>query len=181
MEGQPYKYEIFETENETPNYAAHNILIERVLKEGWDYLWTVDADVVANVDAFALLMDDLENGADGAFGAYDNEIYRKHKDEIKGSELYKGLLIAGRFKEHPIVPYAFDSLYVKDIEGKVIADPRVFGGNGMSLFKRRIFETGLKQRFVPGGPGNDLVFQAEAWSAGFKLVLDGRVICEHLD
>jgi len=150
---------------------ASNLLVDKCLREGWDYLWIVEGDIQVPRHAFRRLYCPR---ADINLGVYPN-----HRDDVLK-------MMAGYFRDRPPGnPPEIVNVYDKaKLEGKVFTG-MVCAGVGCCLIHRRVFESGLRfvydvHRFRVKVGGHDQLFLYEAQKVGFKVFLHGDVICGHL-
>ena len=172
-------YDIWETETEVNGLAgaveATNMILDRGRDEGYSYVWIVEADVIVPKDALQTLLSD---GADVAFGYYS---YHLDRDNPSIMEAYENLMIAGRFIDptNKMDPYHALNFYRWEVEDHVM-EGWVFAGIGCCLLNERILDSDLRFVYIPSKVGHDLAFYHEAQRRGLRVVLDGRVLCEHL-
>jgi hypothetical protein len=138
--------------------AAQNQLIDKMLVEGFDFLWLVQADVQVPADAFNNL---LSLDVDVAQG-----VVLRHDDPQA--------LIAGFMDEAAKVWY----LPRKAVEGQVLTG-WVFAGMSCTLIKKRVLEAGIRFKYQPG-VGEDILFMFDVQKAGFVARVHGGVLCGHL-
>jgi hypothetical protein len=136
---------------------AQNVLIDKCVREGFDYLWIIQADVEVPQDSFQNL---LGLGVDVAFG-----VVPRHDDQ--------NALICGFIDENQKVWY----LPRQVIQGQVLSG-WVFA-SGCILLKRRVLEAGIRFRYVRG-IGEDILFAYDVQKGGFVAKVHGGVICGHL-
>jgi len=136
---------------------AENKIIDRFLEGGYELLWQVELDVEVPPNSFRLLQ---SLDVDIACG-----YVRRHNGDG---------LILGFLDENMRVWY----LPENSVRGGVLSG-WVMAGTSCVLFKRRIFEDGLRFRYVRGVTP-DIVFMFDAQSAGFKAKVHGDVLCGHL-
>lgn len=158
---------------------AMNKLVERVLKENFDYLWIVEADVSVPPTALTHL---LSVDADVVSGAVPFPFAMMYPVEKYGAAfaVYQDLVVVGYFSEPPTT--GIRHLYLKDFKGKVLFSPpqkNMYTGTGCILIKRCAFEVGVRFKFGRSGEF-DQVFWRDAAAAGFKLAVDGFVVCKTL-
>jgi len=134
-----------------------NLLIDKCVGEGFDYLWIVQADVEVPINAFENL---LGLGVDVALG-----VVPRH-DDI-------GAFICGFMDEQKKVWY----LPRQAIAGQIVSG-WVFA-SGCILIKRRVLEAGIRFR-CEQGVGEDILFAFDVQSSGFEAKVDGHVVCGHL-
>jgi hypothetical protein len=136
---------------------AENQIVERFLGGGCDLLWMVELDVEVPPDAFRLL-ESLD--VDIACG-----YVRRHSGDG---------LILGFLDENMRVWYLPENAVRSNIlSGWVMA------GTSCVLFRRRVFEGGLRFRYVRSVTP-DIVFMFDAQCAGFEAKVHGDVLCGHL-
>jgi hypothetical protein len=137
---------------------AQNLLIDKCINEGFDYLWIIQADVEvppnASGNLFALDVDVAQG------------VVQRHNDRFA--------LICGFMDESMRVWY----LPKKAVEGQILSG-WVFAGLSCTLIKRRVLEAGFRFRYQHG-VGEDILFMYEVQKAGFLAKVDGRVLCGHL-
>jgi len=136
---------------------AENQIIERFMGDSYDLLWQVELDVEVPPDSFRLLQG-LD--VDIACG-----YVRRHNGDG---------LILGFLDENMRVWY----LPQNAVKGTVLSG-WVMAGTSCVLFKRCLFECGLRFRYVRGVTP-DIVFMFDAQRAGFEAKVDGDVLCGHL-
>jgi len=181
-------YDVYFTENEGSCADAHNLIYDKARAEDYDYVWTVDADVLVPVNAFKDLLSD---GVDIALGSYELEAYKKYLKQY-GVEApsFKDLMISGTVWVDPGDKTYHHHLFKRqEFEGQILLQhPLVsneakvlFGGQGCALVSRKILDSDIRHHDMSPGIGHDLLFQYECYQRGFSMALDGRVICEHLD
>jgi hypothetical protein len=161
--------------------AAFQKLSDRVVAEGYDYLWLVEADVVIPPNALSHLLSDQADLA-AAVVPYH---FQNYLLGVAGGEIYRNLACTGYFLPDKQGNPTFDihNLYLKDIQDKLlIGSPEhmIFNGTGCILISRRVFESGLKWRWDNKVCGFDVYFWQDAQRLGFKCVTDGFVVCQHL-
>jgi len=156
-------------------------LSDRVVSEGFDYLWLVEADVVAPSNALSHL---LGVGADVACGVIPYHFYEQYKN-VAGAEIYyKNLMTTGFVILDKQGRPTFDivNLYLKDIQDKLLMGSKehpIFNGTSCILIKRSVLEK-VKWRWNNKVSGFDVYFWFDVQQAGFTAVTDGFVVCEHL-
>lgn len=134
-----------------------NLLVDRFLSGGYDYLWHVELDVQVPPDSFQKL---LALDVDIACG------YVKHHGE--------DALICGFLDEDMRVWY----LPFNAVRGNVLTG-WVMAGTSCVLIKRRVFEGELRFRYDPHVTP-DILFMHDAQKAGFSAKVHGDVLCGHL-
>ena len=137
---------------------AQNELIDKCVREGFDYLFIVQADVVIPPDGFRKL---YGLGVDVAQG-----VVPRHDD--------KNAFICGFMDETKKVWYLPRSVIV----GQILSG-WVFAGLSCTLIKRRVLEAGVRFRFERG-VGEDILFMFDVQSRGFVAKVHGGVVCGHL-
>lgn len=161
------------------NYQSYS---DRVVSEKFDYLWLVEADVIAPAHSFKHLYD-LET--DISCGVQPYHFYEKYKGKVCGAEIYykdlmtTGFVILDR-KGRPT--FDIQNLYLRDIKDKVLYGSRehpIFNGTGCILIKRSVLEK-IKWRWDNKVSGFDVYFWYDVQQAGFTAATDGYVVCEHL-
>jgi len=136
---------------------ADNVLVDKFLAGDYDYLWMVELDVQVPSDSFEKL---LGLGVDIACG-----YARRHSGEG---------LICGFLDENMRVWY----LPLNAVEGKILSG-WVMAGTSCVLISRRVFEGGIRFRYVRG-VSSDIVFMFDAQRSGFSAKVHGDVLCGHL-
>ena len=136
---------------------AENQIVERFLEGGYDLLWMVELDVEVPPEAFRLL-ESLD--VDIACG-----YVRRHSGDG---------LILGFLDESMRVWYLPENA----VRGNILSG-WVMAGTSCVLFHRRVFESGLRFRYVRGVTP-DIVFMFDAQRAGFEAKVHGDVLCGHL-
>jgi len=150
---------------------ATNMLVDKCIREGFDYLWIVEADVVVPRGAFLRLFRPL---ADINLGFYPN-----HRVDLR---LMAGYFKLGRQGNPPTVVSVTD---VPALKGKVFTG-MVCAGIGCALIHRRVFEAGLDFKYDPQlytakvGVHDQLFLYLAQWEYEFSVYLHGDVICGHL-
>jgi len=157
------KYEVFVTpaqgKKDLPGVVdAQNLLVERALGGGFDYLWIVQADVEVPLGSFEKLFGLDVDVAQGVVPRHDDE----------------QALICGFLDEKAKVWY----LPRNAVEGMVLSG-WVFAGLSCTLIARRVLEAGIRFQYQ-SGVGEDVLFMYDAQRAGFIAKVDGRVLCGHL-
>lgn len=151
---------------------ASNMLIDKCVGEGWDYLWIVEGDVQVPEHAFRKLC----VNADINLGIYPYHF----RGELR--------MMAGYFERMP----PGNPPKIVRVEDKATLEDRVFSnmvcsGVGCALIARHVFEKAPDLRFVhdverfrSAVGGHDQLFLWEAQRLGFKVFLHGDVVCGHL-
>jgi hypothetical protein len=137
---------------------AQNLLIDKCVGEGFDYLFLVQADVEVPEDSYRNL---AGLGVDVAQG-----VVPRHDD--------REALIAGFMDEAKKVWYLPRSV----VAGQILSG-WVFAGLSCTLIKRRVLEAGIRFKFQPG-IGEDILFMFDVQSRGFVAKVHGGVLCGHL-
>jgi hypothetical protein len=144
---------------------SFNFVVETVTRLKCDYVWFVDADVIVPFDAFEKL---LSHNVDVAAG-----VTPYHKI----APVYENLMVAGRFLSEGSLRTV--NLHKADVKGKLL-EGDVFAGTSCILVKRTVFDSGLRFVHQIETAGFDMLFWKGAKLRGFKLIVDGNVICEDL-
>ncbi len=134
-----------------------NCLVKHFLEGDYDYLWQVELDVEVPPDSFRLLQ---QLDVDIACG-----YVRRHNGDG---------LIAGYLDENMRVWYLPENA----LKGQIVSG-WVMAGTSCILFKRHVFENGLRFRYLRGVTP-DIVFMFDAQSVGFQAKIHGDVLCGHL-
>jgi len=137
---------------------AQNLLIDKCVREGFDYLFLVQADVEVPEDSYKNL---VGLGVDVAQG-----VVPRHDD--------REALIAGFMDEAKKVWYLPRSV----VEGQILSG-WVFAGLSCTLIKRQVLEAGIRFRYERG-VGEDILFMYDVQSRGFVAKVHGGVLCGHL-
>ncbi len=127
------------------------------MQGNYDYLWQVELDVEVPIQSFQLLKN-LD--VDIACG-----YVRRHNGDG---------LIVGFLDENMRVWYLPENA----LRGSILTG-WVMAGTSCILFKRRVFENGLRFRYLRGVTP-DIVFMFDAQRAGFQAKVHGDVLCGHL-
>lgn len=148
---------------------AHNFNKARkwVLDNGYDYLFTIESDMIIPPDALSKLLDVCENqGADVAYGLY---VFRNSSTWSAWTELDMN---HGRSIRK-------DEAAAKAAWGTVIDVAGV--GTGCTLIKREVLEA-LPFRTDEMNPDvhHDWVFAHDLQQHGFKQKCDMSVVCGHI-
>ena len=136
---------------------CQNLIVEKFLGGNYDYLWLVELDVEVPRNAFQLL---FSLDCDIACG-----YVRRHDG---------GGLILGFLDEAMHVWYLPENA----VKGKVLSG-WVMAGTSCVLFKRRVFEGGLRFTFREAVTP-DILFMYNAQRKGFTAKVHGNVYCGHL-
>jgi hypothetical protein len=134
-----------------------NSIVSRFLFGGYSHLWQIELDVQVPPDSFRKL---LNLDVDIACG-----YVRRHNGDG---------LILGFLDENQRVWY----LPLNAVRGKVMSG-WVMAGTSCVLFKRRVFESGLRFKYQQG-TSPDILFMFQAQRAGFEAKVHGDVLCGHL-
>ena len=137
---------------------AQNLLIDKCVCEGFDYLFLVQADVEVPPDGFQKL---YALGVDVAQGVVPG-----HED--------KNRLICGFMDEAKKVWYL-----PRSVVADQILSGWVFAGMSCTLIRRRVLESGIRFRY-DGVNGEDILFMFDVQSHGFVAKVHGGVVCGHL-
>jgi len=148
---------------------AHNYEKARrwAIEQDYDYLFTVEADMIIPPDALVKLLDVCENqGADVAYGLY---CFRNTSTWSAWTHL--NMDYGRSIRKDPAA--------AKEAWGKVIEVAGV--GLGCTLISRKVLET-LTFHTDEAHPTvhNDWVFAHELQQAGFKQKCDMSVVCGHI-
>jgi SAM-dependent methyltransferase len=136
---------------------ADNVVVDKFLSGDYDYLWLVELDVQVPENAFQKL---LSLDVDVACG-----YVRRHGEPG---------LICGYLDESMRVWYLPENA----VKGQIVSG-WVMAGTSCLLIKRRVFEAGIRFRYVRG-VSPDIVFMFDLQSAGFTAKVHGDVLCGHL-
>ncbi len=134
-----------------------NVIIERFLSGDYDFLWFVELDVQVPPDAFRKL---LALDVDIACG-----YVRRHNGDG---------LILGFLDEAMRVWY----LPLNAVQGNILSG-WVMAGTSCVLFRRCVFESGLRFKYKPN-VSPDILFMWLAQRSGFVAKVHGDVLCGHL-
>ena len=151
---------------------SRNLVREKVLKEGYDYLFCLDQDVVLPQDAIQKL---VSHGKDIVTGIYYNNFTKV--DPKTGEVLQRKLptvWINSLKDKTKLVTIRKDVLE----SGKLIKIDSC--GTGCILIHREVLEK-VKFRWEDDKPGvDDVFFCIDALKLGYEIYADTNVICEHL-
>lgn len=136
---------------------CQNLIVERFLAGGYDYLWLVELDVQVPLDSFSKLL------------ALDADIACGYVKRHNGEGLILGLL-----DENMRVWY----LPHNAVQGNIISG-WVMAGTSCLLIKQRVFADGYRFRHDPHVTP-DILFMYHAQRTGFVAKVDGDVLCGHL-
>lgn len=137
---------------------AQNVLIDRALEGGFDFLWIVQADVEVPLGSFEKLSGLDVDVAQGVVPRHDD----------------KCAFICGFMDADKKVWY----LPRNAVQGMVLSG-WVFAGMSCTLVKRRVLEAGVRFRYARG-TGEDILFMFDVQSSGFVAKVHGGVMCGHL-
>jgi SAM-dependent methyltransferase len=137
---------------------AQNMLIDKCIREGFDYLWLIQADVEVPEGSFDKLFDLDVDVAQGVVPRHDD----------------RNGLICGFLDENMKVWY----LPRGAVEGQVLSG-WVFAGLSCTLIRRRVLESGIRFKYKPG-VGEDILFLYDVQTKGFVAKVRGDVLCGHL-
>jgi hypothetical protein len=153
-------------------------LSDRVVAEGFDYLWIVEADVVVPTNALSRLLGDNVDVAAGLmpfhFYEQNNRRFPSHKD----------MMITGFVLPDKNGNPTFDIhvLYLNEVKDKMLVGSKehpIFNGTGCILIKRGVLEK-IRWHWDNKVSGFDVYFWKEIQEQGFSCVTDGFVLCGHL-
>ena len=153
-------------------------LSDRVVSEGFDYLWMVEADVVVPTNALSHLLSD---NVDVACGVIPYHFFAQYPQ----FPVYKDLMTTGYIILDKQGQPTFDmvNLYLRDIQDKLLFGNKehpIFNGTSCILIKRSVFASGLRWRWDNKVSGFDVYFWKDCQLQGFSVVTDGFVVCDHL-
>ena len=137
---------------------ACNLLIDKCIGEGFDYLWLVQGDVEVPLGSFEKLFGLDVDVAQGVVPRHDD----------------RNGLICGFLDEKMKVWY----LPQNAVAGLILSG-WVFAGLSCTLIKRRVLEAGIRFKYQPG-LGEDILFLFDVQSRGFVAKVHGGVLCGHL-
>jgi hypothetical protein len=136
---------------------CQNVIVDKFLSGGYDYLWHVELDVQVPPDVFEKLF------------ALDVDIacgyVRRHNGEG---------LILGFLDENMRVWY----LPLNAIKGNILSG-WVMAGTSCLLIRRRVFESGYRFRYDPHVTP-DILFMFQVQRMGFVAKVHGDMLCGHL-
>jgi hypothetical protein len=153
----------------------YNVVVNRVLAEGFDYLWIVESDVVVPQDALAKLL--------GVDADVASAVTPFHFENYLPYPVFKGMVTCGFLFVTPSNSWDILPLHLEDVKDKLMVgsvEKPIFNGTSCVLIKRSVFESGLRFRFAKAVASFDLFFWYDVQKAGFSAVTDGFVVCEHL-
>jgi hypothetical protein len=136
---------------------CQNVIVDKFLSGEYSHLWHVELDVQVPPDAFRRL---LALDVDIACG-----YVRRHSGDG---------LILGFLDENMRVWY----LPLNAVQGNVLSG-WVMAGTSCLLFKRCVFEGGLRFKYAPN-VSPDILFMFHVQRAGFVAKVHGDVLCGHL-
>jgi hypothetical protein len=156
------EHEVFVTPpTHVPPWAGfvdrENVIVEKFLSGGYDYLWHVELDVQVPPDSFLKL---LGLDVDVACG-----YVQRHNGEG---------LILGFLDENMRVWY----LPLNAVRGNILSG-WVMAGTSCILFRRRVFESGMRFKYAPN-VSPDILFMFMVQRAGFVAKVHGDMLCGHL-
>lgn len=174
-----------ESDNSVAETNSWNVVVEkfqelsdRVVAEGFDYLWLVEADVVVPENALSKLLADNVDVAAG--------IMRFHFYEQTGGRfpIYKDMMITGYQLPDKDGKPTFDIkvLYLNEVKDKLLVGSKehpIFNGTGCILIERGVLEK-IRWHWDNKVSGFDVYFWKEIQEQGFSCVTDGFVLCGHL-
>lgn len=155
---------------------SRNILREYALKNNFDYVLSLEQDVIAPRHTLTTL---ASNGKDIVGGVYFKLIDFGIESEGKLIKKAKTLIpVAFKFVKNDFNKMMYMS--PKEVSGNRIMHVRATG-LGCLLISRRVLEK-IKFRVDPkeGDSFDDLFFCTDSYKAGFFVHLDTRVKCKHL-
>lgn len=196
------KINVIRAGNEEPSIKmkmviGRNLLREKALKEGFDYFFNLDQDVIPPLDVLKRLIVHNKDIVTGIYHsnvaingkieampvAYvyfsDDEIKRMKmmsKDEIKefSFDLYKAFENNGwDFNE------VYKQLSNKEIEGRDLIEIKMCGTGCIFISRKAIEE--IPFRYNQQQAFDDVVFCKEAITKGLKIYADCSIICRHLN
>jgi hypothetical protein len=152
-------------------------LSDRVVAEGFDYLWMVEADVVVPTNALSHLLGD---NVDVACGVIPYHFFYQYPQ----FPVYKDLMTTGYIILDKQGQPTFDivNLYSRDIQDKLLFGSKehpIFNGTSCILIKKAVFEK-VRWRWDNKVSGFDVYFWKDCQLQGFTVVTDGFVVCDHL-
>jgi hypothetical protein len=152
-------------------------LSDRVVAEGFDYLWLVEADVVVPTNALSHLLSD---NVDVACGVIPYHFFAQYPQ----FPIYKDLMTTGYIILDKQGQPTFDivNLYLRDIQDKLLFGSKehpIFNGTSCILIKKAVLEK-VKWRWDNKVSGFDVYFWKDCQVQGFTVVTDGFVVCDHL-
>ena len=150
---------------------SRNLAREKVLKEGYDYLFCLDQDVIPPNNIIEML---IELNKEITSGVYYNE-FTKYNPTTKTIEKRK-LPIAWVLNRegNALVPIREDIMN----SGKVIKVRTI--GTGCILIHRNVLEK-IKFRYQNDKDGmDDVFFCTDAVNLGYEIFVDTKIKCEHL-
>jgi hypothetical protein len=152
-------------------------LSDRVVAEGLDYLWLVEADVVVPTNALSHLLSD---NVDVACGVIPYHFFAQYPQ----FPVYKDLMTTGYIILDKQGQPTFDivNLYLRDIQDKLLFGSKehpIFNGTSCILIKKEVLEK-IRWRWDNKVSGFDVYFWKDCQVQGFTVVTDGFVVCDHL-
>ena len=152
-------------------------LSDRVVAEGFDYLWLVEADVVVPTNALSHLLSD---NVDVACGVIPYHFFAQYPQ----FPVYKDLMTTGYIILDKQGQPTFDivNLYLRDIQDKLLFGSKehpIFNGTSCILIKKVVLEK-VRWRWDNKVSGFDVYFWKDCQLQGFTVVTDGFVVCDHL-
>lgn len=154
-------------------YEARNVIAANAVKNGFDRVLWLDADMIIPEDALERLSEDMATGID-----FVSALYFKRKPPINPlicDEVYWRVKETGEvdvcarsFKDYPL-----DSFF--EIQG---------AGFGCCMTSARLLKAVTEKYGAPFTPilgfGEDLAFCWRAAKIGFKMYCDSRIKCGHI-
>jgi hypothetical protein len=154
-----------------------NELTDRVVNEGFDYLWMVEADVVVPTNALSHLLSD---NVDVACGVIPYHFFAQYPQ----FPVYKDLMTTGYIILDKQGQPTFDivNLYLRDIKDKLLFGSKeypIFNGTSCILIKKAVLEK-VRWHWDNKVSGFDVYFWKDCQLQSFTVVTDGFVVCDHL-
>ncbi len=152
-------------------------LSDRVVAEGFDYLWLVEADVVVPTNALSHLLSD---NVDVACGVIPYHFFAQYPQ----FPVYKDLMTTGYIMLDKQGQPTFDivNLYLREIQDKLLFGSKehpIFNGTSCILIKKAVLEK-VRWHWDNKVSGFDVYFWKDCQLQGFTVVTDGFVVCDHL-
>jgi len=151
---------------------SRNVIVEKMLKEGYDYFLSLEFDVIPPKDVVEML---LTHGKEIVSGVYFKE--------------FRTLNQNGKLLKKEIMPLAYKSfgksrvrrMRYNEVKGNDLIDVRIVG-LGCILIHREIFEKGIRFRYDSKKEGvfDDTNFCLDVAKEGYKIYMDNSVKCLHL-
>jgi len=145
---------------------GYNIVLEKFRGGNYEYLLTLEADIIPPRYIIEALMQHHEDIVSATYmiGFKNN----RHPCIFDGSKFKRE--IDGKWKSF------LNTMDAKDLNGELIHAP---GGSGLGccLIKRKVFDSISKFRHEQAH--NDTYFHKDAQRLGFKSMVDTGIICKH--